>query len=1087
MIEGAWVSKSQAVGYYEKDDYYQDRAGTMPSLWGGDLAPTLGLTGEFDREKFSRALDGEFDGLQLAKSRNENAKRAAFDLVPSAPKSVSEMALVAGDHRLIAAHHAACDEVMKKAASLLHVRITENGVTRSVPVDGIAWARFMHDTSRAGDPHLHSHHVIFNVALVEGRLRALDNSQLIRWKHALDAEYKCILRSECERLGYVTEATQHGFEIAGISKELLSEHSKRKAQIDADLEKRGSSRKNASGAERHAAFYRNRAIKKYFDRESLHAYWQATAADRGGLPEIPHERRDMQEEAPDLRAARADEALSRALAHFTERDSVVESHPHLLAEVAKETEHTVRLDDVEAAMHRARERGDLHTLDVAKFGQPPRLVHTTREVVETERAIVSAYRDGAGSIEAVATDAQAREGIERMEASIAARVAGEQGREVSEELRAQCRLTDGQRKMVQAVTTGRDRVVVVEGDAGTGKSTAMEAVQEVARERGFRVQGLAPSGQAVEALKAAGIETRTTQSVTSRDPLEPAAPEFWKGVDSKTILVLDEAGLVDARSMRQVLEGAQARGARVVIVGDSKQFRSVEAGQAMRQLREAAGDKAVRLDEMRRGKTDEMRALHREARDAPAAALDRLVASGAVHAQASDARRAASLAKAYGALSPEERARTLVLCGTNRTRLELNSSMRKEIGLAGQGEKIQTFERKDLTEIQRQRATSFEPGDAVRFERRDGNFRRGEIWTVAGREGGAVILDDGKGRRAHFDPRTQARAVSVGTLEETEIAHGERIRMTAGRKTPDGKGGWENGEKGEVLAIAKDRIHVRLDSGKTVQLARDGKPLEIRHGYAQTGHSAQGATSARVFLHLSSKDRTLDRNSMYTNATRAAGELQVWADARSGKRFEELKVRAGKARESLLGSDVAPQEPPKPQKAEPPAVTEWRAQVAKALNKPTPSSTPKVPPAAPQRTARKPDPMPAHLARLARRPGEVLRDTQGRIHGVSLGIGEHTCVVLSKRARLAAERSGVEVGLVTRGQTVMERLSDRSNRPAPPVMPPQRPAPESQKPTIKNSDGAVLTSPSAQHKAREKGEESRNQQSETKINKPRIR
>lgn len=157
-------SAGQAASYYESDDYYSE-GGEAPSAWFGEGAKALGLEGEVDRAAFKRGLEGELpNGQQLGTIRNgERQHRPGWDMTFSAPKSVSIMAEVAGDRRLIAAH----DQAVKTALAYVErhgaaTRIRTGGDIRTVETGKLAVATFRHNTSREQDPQLHSHSVILN-------------------------------------------------------------------------------------------------------------------------------------------------------------------------------------------------------------------------------------------------------------------------------------------------------------------------------------------------------------------------------------------------------------------------------------------------------------------------------------------------------------------------------------------------------------------------------------------------------------------------------------------------------------------------------------------------------------------------------------------------------------------------------------------------------------------------------------------------------------------------------------------------------------------------------------------------------------
>src|SRR5882672_1163759 len=155
------ISTGQADRYYDKDDYYTKDA-AAPSAWHGKGAEALGLSGPVRPEDFKALVRGELpDGAKL--HHGAGNRRAGTDFEFSAPKSFSIQALVAGDERLVKVHQRAVAVARERIEATTATRVTANGKT-SVEFTGKAvMAEFLHTTSRAGDPDLHSHVVALNL------------------------------------------------------------------------------------------------------------------------------------------------------------------------------------------------------------------------------------------------------------------------------------------------------------------------------------------------------------------------------------------------------------------------------------------------------------------------------------------------------------------------------------------------------------------------------------------------------------------------------------------------------------------------------------------------------------------------------------------------------------------------------------------------------------------------------------------------------------------------------------------------------------------------------------------------------------
>ena len=205
---GAIGSSAAAANYFESDDYYAD-GGISPSEWQGEGAKALGLSGEVIRETFRAMLDGTLpNGQQLGTMREGKLQhRPGWDITLSAPKSVSIMAEVAGDRRLIAAHANAVKAAMayvERHAAATRIR-TDGGVERQT-TDNLVIASFRHDTSRAQDPQLHTHNVIMNMTQdADGNWRSLEPRALYQLQKAIGAVYRQELAVGVRALGYGIE------------------------------------------------------------------------------------------------------------------------------------------------------------------------------------------------------------------------------------------------------------------------------------------------------------------------------------------------------------------------------------------------------------------------------------------------------------------------------------------------------------------------------------------------------------------------------------------------------------------------------------------------------------------------------------------------------------------------------------------------------------------------------------------------------------------------------------------------------------------------------------------------------------------
>lgn len=842
MLTMSNVSNSAAAGaYYEQaDDYYsRDRS---PSVWSGQAAARLGLSGDVQPEDFRAMLDGQLpsgERIHLAGP----GRRGGTDMTFSAPKSVSLQALVHGDTRLLQAHEAAVACAMGYAETLAACRVTVDGVTSRQASGNLVVAQFRHDLSRAADPQLHTHCVVLNMTQrTDGQWRALDNEPLYRHKMMLGAYYRSELAREVQALGYEVRVT-HGdgrFELAHITPEQVKKFSNRSQAIEQALQKQGLTREEASARQLQIAALQTRPAKESLDRSALHTQWRERAAGVG-LDFAPRGMTPGQRDAQHEEQA-ATQAVRYASAHLMERSAVVPRLDIERAALERGVGHT-HLEAIRFAIERAVEQGEL-------IRHSER--YTTPGAQQRERDILAMEVAGRG------------------------RAAPLMGREAVLSALDGTQLNNDQRSVVAHVLSSNDRVIGVQGGAGTGKTTALRSVRELAEAQGLKLVGVAPSKGAARELAGSGMDSQT---------LAWHATKNYAALDARTLVVLDEAGMVSARDMHALLSAADQAGARVVLVGDVQQLKAVEAGKPFAQL-QAAGMACAELREIQRQQDPQLKtAVELAAAGNVPASLEHLQSHMVEIARYQD--RHARIAVDFVALNPEQRASTLIVAGTNLGREAINQAVRQALALSGQGEVLQTFSRKDLTLAQALRTVSYHEGDVLRADRdyKGMGLQRGEFARVVDGPEGVVTLERQDGVRVPWRPANQPH-MSAFTAHQREIAEGDVLRFT----NNDHRSGIVNGERAVVLLVepTQDRLLVEKSDGTRLAL-RTQAPLYVEHGYCQTVHAAQGKTCERILIEAPTDGAMGNEASYYVAISRATHQATLYTD--DAQRLPEVLSR----------------------------------------------------------------------------------------------------------------------------------------------------------------------------------------------------
>jgi conjugative relaxase-like TrwC/TraI family protein len=380
-----------ARGYFREHlqagDYYS--AGQrITGQWFGAGAQRLGLSGNAQEEEFLRLCDNQHpqSGEKLTVRLMKANRRIFEDFVFSPPKSVSIVALVLRDERVVTAQQAAVTEAVNELEQLAGCRVRKG---KSADTDrhtgNVAGARFDHQTSRLLDPQLHTHCIVFNATWdeTEGRWKALQNYEILRERHYLTEVYRNRLAAELYRLGYDLNHTRSGFEIRGVSPELCERFSKRREQI-ASISDGIAARKKGANIheirERIAHRIRDRKVNE-IDPGALASHWggQISAGEKRALAAV---KPTSGESGPAPRAA--SEALAWSIGHVFERKSVVRERELF----------------TEALIHR---RGEIDLSELRRISETQGLLRlsqgevSTKTVLEKEWEIICWARDGKGS------------------------------------------------------------------------------------------------------------------------------------------------------------------------------------------------------------------------------------------------------------------------------------------------------------------------------------------------------------------------------------------------------------------------------------------------------------------------------------------------------------------------------------------------------------------------------------------------------------------------------------------------------------------------------------------------------------------
>jgi conjugative relaxase-like TrwC/TraI family protein len=485
-----------------------------------------------------------------------------YDFTFSVPKSVSLLYAMSGDQDILGAFRSAVDDTMRAMEAEMKTRVRMGGQDSNRLTGNMAWAEFIHTTSRPvdglPDPQLHAHVFVFNTTWddKEDRWKAGQFRELKRDAPYFQAAFRVRLAEKLQDLGFGIARKRDDFEIAGIPADVLKRFSRRTALIEklaAELGISDPDRKGELGAE-------TREKKgKALSWDALRKEWNARLGEdeRDGLARV--HRRDVTASKPQ---PGHEQAVEYAIDHSFTREAAIPERK-LLTEALKRGIGEVT---VESATRELQAR-PLIRREVAG-----RAMVTTNEMLSLESRMIDFARQGRGRC----------------------RPLGDPERPCSREW-----FNEGQKAAVRHILGSRDRVMIIRGAAGTGKTTLEQEIGEALAEAGKPVVAIAQSVTASrEVLRnEAGFSKADTVALFLKDE------DMQKSARDGVILV-DEASQLGTRDMLKVFDAANAVNARVILVGDRRQHRSVTAGEPLKLLEQTAGLHVAQVTEILRQSGD---------------------------------------------------------------------------------------------------------------------------------------------------------------------------------------------------------------------------------------------------------------------------------------------------------------------------------------------------------------------------------------------------------------------------------------------------------------------------------------------------
>lgn len=887
-------NSEQAKRYFREslsvEDYYSEKA-EIPGQWHGKTAEMLGLSGEVGKIDFEKLIDNINPNTnQRLTPRNSPNRRPLYDCTFSAPKSVSVLLAITGDDQILQVHNQAVRRAMAAIEADIATQSGQGKKKHYATTGNLMWAEFIHQTTRPlesekddgkkefiPDMQLHTHATVLNATYFESenRFRAVEFGSVKKLAPYYEALYHSELGMGMREIGYGLEAAGKRWEVRNLNKSIRDKFSRRTLEIEELARDRGI--KSVQRKSQLGRLTRKEKHKSVAD-SVLPEIWRARLSP-SELEIIENAKGGSQADGDKGREnMTAELAVNLALSHFFERQSGV-----------------------------AEKRVLGFAIDLSSGIIPANLIH---EELRNRDDIVDATE---GSIKYITSKEVIREEEYLIERTVAGRgeaVALEPKYKIKDPL-----LNEGQKAAVEHVLKSRDRIVLVGGDAGTGKTTLMVELSKAINGTGKKMLAFAPSAEASRGeLRDRGFQgAETIAKLLHSSDLRSQL----RG----NVMLIDEAAMIGTPTMHQILDIAEEeKVSKVVLSGDWKQHPSVERGDAMMHM-EQSGLPVARVEEIVRQRNnpaykqvvekvakgiglDNSETREFEVKQA----FDDLDKQELVVEEEDLGKRHQLIANDYVKATEKSPNDVLVIAPTHGEGKDVTRAIRERLKEQNRiGHEDQEYEHlinRQLTDTEKQIFSNYEEGQIVEFHQNVRGYKAGSRYEITGRDKDNNVLVKGIEHQHPVSlPLDKFNNFQIYDKLSIGIAESDRLRITKNIRSLEGTH-LNNGQIYEARGFTPEG-HIQLSNETT--LHKDA--AHFNHGTYRTSHTAQSKNSETVLLCQSSKSFAAGNDKQfYVSISRGTDNLKIYTDnkqslreviARSGDRLSGKQIEQKSEQEKL--------------------------------------------------------------------------------------------------------------------------------------------------------------------------------------------
>jgi conjugative transfer relaxase protein TraI len=857
MLSTSVIKNVADAGHYYSavDNYYTKEEGIEQSEWYGKGAVRLNLIGEVDATQFTNLLKGQLpNGEQLGKVVDGLIKhRAGWDLTLSAPKSVSVMALVGGDIRLIEAHRLAVKMALsqiERGASEARIKI--NGDISYQNTKNLIAALYHHDLSREQDPQLHTHSVVMNMTeRSDGKWRS-QASKMGRYDKETASEvhgfiervrhnkryfgklYEAELCYQVNQLGYKTAVNPKTgvFEIVDVPKEVIEHFSKRRFQIEKSLAENGLT----GGKAADVATIKTRENKKIVDREELKETWKKEALALGlngeAIIQKTHAPLTIRTELDDKLPNHVIDAIKVAAKELSQFKStfLLEEVITLAADFA--IRENINVDTLIKAANHVVDTGELITLE----NESGKTVLMNKDTINDENQIKKYLTESSGF-------------HQNIKPSV-----------LQQFLDQHHEIQLDEKKALQEIFSDQ-RTILVEGEMA--RESLVKPIVQMAKAGNATVAIVSPN-QIISQRMAALAETEP-QTVWEHIKLwffdasikHYSTMQFLNNLHSKSpdILLVDKSNLLSTYELKNLMEWSNDQNKQIIFFANKEILLSQKQGVGMN-LFIQNGVKTISLAE----KTDSIR--HDIAQQDMQKVIHK-ISNHIIEINNPDDRLQA-MAKQFSRIQNRDH---VFLIANNKQSVErLNQLAHEELkktGVLGNQVSVKILLPQYISENKRRLESSYQKGHWVRFNEvvKTLDIKRGDYLQVVAnnKTKNEITLINGGGKLLVWNP-DKSYKTEYFKAQEREFSVGERIQFHRAL--------WKEkiikGEQFTIKNIFNTKLKLVNENNKTVLL--DVNKLHHSHidyGYAATPHNIVHENPSHIIAELPANSFHTDKRRFF--------------------------------------------------------------------------------------------------------------------------------------------------------------------------------------------------------------------------------